>query len=186
MKNVLINNHSFKVKITSEEIQKAVTDIAAAINEDLKGKNPLFLAVLNGSFRFASDLMSQLTIDCEISFVKLASYEGTKSTGKIKQLIGIDENVKGRTVVIIEDIVDTGNTIENVWEQLKGLGPAEIKIATLLFKSDAFIKTVPIEYAAIIIPNDFIVGYGLDYNGYGRNLNDIYVLDYVADDKRNK
>ncbi|MBA3707143.1 MAG: hypoxanthine phosphoribosyltransferase [Bacteroidetes bacterium] len=183
MKNVIINNHSFKIKISSAEIQKAVTDIAGAINHNLKDKNPLFLAVLNGSFMFAADLMRQITIDCEISFVKLASYEGTTSSGKIKQLIGIDENVKGRTVVIIEDIVDTGNTIENIWEQLKGLGPAEIKIATLLFKSDAFIKTVPVEYAAIIVPNDFLVGYGMDYNGLGRNLNDIYVLDYVTDDK---
>lgn len=186
MNNTVINNHSFKIKISSAEIQKAVTELATTINHDLKGKNPLFLAVLNGSFMFAADLMKQLTIDCEISFVKLASYEGTSSTGKIKQLIGIDENIKGRTVVIIEDIVDTGNTIEHVWEQLKGLEPAEIKVATLLFKSDAFLKTVPIEYAAIVVPNDFMVGYGMDYNGFGRNLNDIYVLDYVEDEKRNK
>ncbi|MGQ0828224.1 MAG: hypoxanthine phosphoribosyltransferase [Bacteroidota bacterium] len=186
MGNVVIHNHSFKVKITSGEIQEAVKQLAKTINKDMKDKNPLFLAVLNGSFMFAADLMRQLTIDCEISFVKLASYDGTKSTGKIKQLIGIDEKIKGRTVIVVEDIVDTGNTIENVWDQLKKLGPAEIKIATLLFKSDAFLKTVPIEYAAIIVPNDFLVGYGLDYNGLGRNLNDIYVLDYVEDDKRNK
>ncbi len=183
MNNVVINNHSFKIKITSAEIQKAVTALAKTINHDLKGKNPLFLAILNGSFMFASDLMKQLTIDCEISFVKLSSYEGTTSTGKIKQLIGIDENIKGRTVVIIEDIVDTGNTIENVWKQLKELDPIEIKVATLLFKSDAFLKTVPIEYAAIVVPNDFMVGYGMDYNGLGRNLNDIYVLDYIEEHK---
>ena len=186
MGNVVIHNHSFKIKISSAEIQSAVTELAKTINHDLKGKNPLFLAVLNGSFIFAADLIKQLTIDCEISFVKLASYDGTSSTGKVKQLIGIDEEIKGRTVVVIEDIVDTGNTIESVWEQLKKLAPAEIKIATLLFKSDAFLKSVPIEYAAIIVPSDFLVGYGLDYKGLGRNLNDIYVLDYVEDEKRSK
>ena len=184
MQNVIIHDHSFKVKISSAEIQTAVTELAKTINHDLKDKNPLFLAVLNGSFMFAADLMKQLTIDCEISFVKLASYNGTSSTGKVKQLIGIDEKIEGRTVVVVEDIVDTGTTIENVWEQLEKLKPAEIKVATLLFKSDAFLKSVPVEYAAIIVPNDFLVGYGLDYIGLGRNLNDIYVLDYIEDDKR--
>ena len=110
--------------------------------------------------------------------MKVASYEGTSSTGKVKQLIGLNEDIKGRTVVVIEDIVDTGTTIENVYEQLQKLGAAEIKIATLLFKPDAYKKTVPIHYSAIVVPNDFLVGYGLDYNGLGRNLEDIYVLDY--------
>lgn len=184
MSNVVLHGHTFKVKISAAEIQKAVTDVARQLNTDLKGKNPLFLAVLNGSFIFAADLMKKVTVESEISFVKLASYQGTKSTGKIKKLIGIDEDLKGRTVVILEDIVDSGETIANVLEQLKDLGAAEIKIATLLFKPDAYTKDAHIDYVAIVVPNDFLVGYGLDYNGLGRNLNDIYVLDYVADDKR--
>lgn len=183
MSSVVIHGHTFKIKISSSEILNAVGELAEQINKDLDGKRPLFLSVLNGSFMFASDLMKKVNIECEISFVKVASYEGTSSTGKVKQLIGLNEDIKGRTVVIIEDIVDTGNTIENVWEQLKALGVTEIKIATLLFKPDAYTKTVPIEYAAIVIPNDFIVGYGLDYKGLGRNLEDIYVLDYENDKK---
>ncbi len=183
MSNVLIHGHSFKVKIATAEIQKAVADIARQINADLQGKKPLFLAVLNGSFIFAADLFKKVNVECEISFVKLASYEGTKSSGKFKQLIGINENLKGRTVVIIEDIVDSGDTIENVLDQLNGLGAAEIKIATLLFKPDAYKKSIPIDYAAIVVSNDFLVGYGLDYNGLGRNLPDIYVMDYVAEEK---
>lgn len=181
MSKVVIHGHTFKVKITDAEIQKAVADVAKQINTDLKHKKPLFLAVLNGSFMFASDLMKKVNIESEISFMKLASYDGTSSTGKIKQLIGINEEIKGRTVVIIEDIVDTGTTIEEILEQLKELGAAEIKIATLLFKPKAYTKTFPIEYVAIVVPNDFLVGYGLDYNGYGRNLADIYVLDNTVD-----
>ena len=183
MNSVVIYGHTFKTKISSSEIQKASAEVAKQINKDLKGKQPLFLAVLNGSFMFAADLMKKVNIECEISFVKVASYEGTSSTGKVKQLIGLNEDIKGRTVVVIEDIVDTGNTIENVWEQLKALGVADVKICTLLFKPNAYAKTVPIEYAAIVIPNDFIVGYGLDYKGLGRNLEDIYVLDYENDKK---
>ena len=181
MSKVVIHGRTFKVKITDAEIQKAVTIVAKQINKDLKDKKPLFLAVLNGSFMFASDLMKKVNIESEISFMKLASYDGTSSTGKIKQLIGINEEIKGRTVVIIEDIVDTGTTIEEILEQLKELGAAEIKIATLLFKPKAYTKTFPIEYVAIVVPNDFLVGYGLDYNGYGRNLADIYVLDNTVD-----
>ena len=183
MSNVVIHGHSFKIKIAATEINKAVGDVARQINTQLKDKKPLFLAVLNGSFMFASDLMKKIKIDCEISFVKVASYEGTSSTGTMKQLIGLNEDIKGRTVVIVEDIVDTGSTIENVWEQLKQLGAAEIKVATLLFKPEAYTKTVPIEYAAIVVPNDFLVGYGLDYDGLGRNLEDIYVLDYKEEEK---
>ncbi len=183
MSNVVIHGHSFKIKIAATEINKAVGDVARQINTQLKDKKPLFLAVLNGSFMFASDLMKKIKIDCEISFVKVASYEGTSSTGTMKQLIGLNEDIKGRTVVIVEDIVDTGSTIENVWQQLTELGAAEIKVATLLFKPEAYTKTVPIEYAAIVVPNDFLVGYGLDYDGLGRNLEDIYVLDYKEEEK---
>jgi len=181
MSKVVIHGHTFKIKITAAEIQKAVTDVAKQINIDLKDKKPLFLAVLNGSFMFAADLMKKVNLECEISFMKLASYDGVSSTGNIKKLIGINEEIKGRTIVIIEDIVDTGNTVHNIAEQLKELGAHEIKIATLLFKPKAYTKSLPIEYAAIVVPNDFLVGYGLDYNGLGRNLADIYVLDYVTD-----
>src|ERR1043166_5987848 len=148
MSRVIFHGHTFKTKISSSEILKAVGEVAEQINKDLKGKNPLFLSVLNGSFMFAADLMKKVRIDCEISFVKLASYEGTTSTGKVKQLIGLNEDLKGRTVVVVEDIVDTGNTIENVWDQLKGLGVEDIRIATLLFKPEAYTKSVPIAYAA--------------------------------------
>ncbi|OFY84933.1 MAG: hypoxanthine phosphoribosyltransferase [Bacteroidetes bacterium RIFCSPLOWO2_12_FULL_35_15] len=175
MNSIKIHDLTFEIKITSTEIQQAVSEVATKINTDLKGKKPLFLAVLNGSFMFASDLLKKVTIDCEISFVKVASYEGTSSTGEIKGLIGMNEDIKGRTVVIVEDIVDTGNTVENVWNELKTKGAADVKIATLLFKPLAYTKTLPIDYIAIKVPNDFLVGYGLDYNGLGRNLADIYV-----------
>jgi hypoxanthine phosphoribosyltransferase len=183
MSNVVINGHSFKIKITAAEIKKAVADIAKQINTDLNGKKPLFIAVLNGSFMFAADLMKKITIECGISFIKLESYNGVASTGVIKELIGINEEIKGRTIVIVEDIIDTGNTIESVYNSLKKLGASEIKIATLLFKHEAYTKTIAIDYSAIVAPNDFLVGYGLDYKGLGRNLTDIYVLDYVADEK---
>ena len=128
--------------------------------------------------------MKKIKIDCEISFIKVASYEGTSSTGSMKELIGINEDIKGRTIVIIEDIVDTGSTIESVYKQLQELGASEISVATLLFKPDAYTKSVPIEYTAIVVPNDFLVGYGLDYNGLGRNLEDIYVLDYKIEENK--
>ncbi len=181
---MILHGHSFKIKITASEINKAVTDVARQINTNLKDKKPLFLAVLNGSFMFASDLMKKIKIDCEITFVKVASYEGTTSTGSMKELIGINEDIKGRTVVILEDIVDTGSTIESVYKQLQQLGAAEIKVATLLFKPEAYTKSVPIEYTAIVVPNDFLVGYGLDYDGLGRNLEDIYVLDYKIEENK--
>lgn len=183
MSNVVLHGHHFRIKISAAEIQDAVADVAQQINTDLKDKKPLFLAVLNGSFMFAADLMKKVNIESEISFIKVASYSGTTSTGKVNQLIGINEEVKGRTIVVIEDIVDTGNTIEIISALLKEQGAAEVRIATLLFKPEAYTKSLPIEYTAIVVPNDFLVGYGLDYNGLGRNLADIYVLDYVADKK---
>jgi hypoxanthine phosphoribosyltransferase len=184
MSNVIISGHSFKIKITSAEIQKAVSTIAKRINTDLNNKNPLFLCVLNGSFMFVADLMKKVNIDCNISFIKLTSYEGGMiSSGTIKELIGINEKVEGRTVVIVEDIVDTGETIEFISNQLKVLGAAEIKVVSLLFKPEAYTKSITIDYTAIVAPNDFLVGYGLDYKGHGRNLSDIYVLDYIEDEK---
>jgi hypoxanthine phosphoribosyltransferase len=177
MGKVTLKDKTFRVNIPASEINKAVGEVAHRINSELKDKKPLFLAVLNGSFMFASDLMKKLTIDCEISFVKVSSYHGISTTGSVKQLIGLNEEIKGRTVVIIEDIVDTGLTIEAVVKQLEEMEPAEIKIATLLYKPEAYRKKIDLDYVAIMVPNDFLVGYGLDYDGLGRNLPDIYVLD---------
>lgn len=154
----------------------AVDALAAKINEDLDGELPLFVGVLNGSFMFLGDLMKKVTIPAEISFVKLASYEGTTSTGVVKQLVGLDENIIDRTVVIVEDIVDTGNTIEHLYQSLQTHRPKSIKVATLLFKPAAYTKNVHIDYPALEVPNDFLVGYGLDYDGLGRNLKHIYKL----------
>lgn len=177
MSKVTLKDKTFRINIPANEINKAVGEVAHRINIELKDKKPLFLGVLNGSFMFASDLLKKITIDCEISFVKVSSYSGTNSTGTVKQLIGLDENIKGRTVVIIEDIVDTGLTMEKVLEQLEEMEPEAIKICTLLYKPEAFRKKIDLDYVAIVVPNDFLVGYGLDYDGLGRNLPDIYVLD---------
>lgn len=155
---------------------EAVLELAGRINKDLEGETPLFVGVLNGAFMFLGDLMKHVSIPCEISFVKVASYEGTSSTGMVKQLVGLSENVKDRTVVIVEDIVDTGNTIEHLYQSLLTQRPKSIKVATLLFKPSAYTKDIPIEYAALSVPNNFLVGYGLDYDGLGRNLKHIYKI----------
>ncbi len=176
MKTVKIKDKEFALSITSDKIQKAVCNIARKINTDLAGKDPLFLVVLNGSFMFASDLFKQLTIPCEMSFIKVTSYQGTSSTEEVKMLIGLSENIKGRTIVIIEDIVDTGHTIEDIKNSLKLKDPAEIYICTCLFKPKAYLKSIKLDYVGIEIPNDFIIGYGLDYDGFGRNYADIYKI----------
>ena len=137
---------------------------------------PLFLSVLNGSFMFTADLMKRVNIPCEISFVKLASYQGTSSTGKVKELVGLNEDIEGRTVVIVEDIIDTGFTMERLVETLRARNPKDIRIATLLVKPDKLQVKLDIDYVAMNIPNDFIVGYGLDYDGKGRNYRDIYTV----------
>jgi hypoxanthine phosphoribosyltransferase len=174
MESIQIHNKSFRLYIRAEEIKTAVKAVAKRINTDLKGKKPLFLAVLNGSFIYAGDLLRELGMECEISFVKLASYEGVSSTGKVKELIGLDRDIRGRTIVVIEDIVDTGVTLETLYHQLNMGGPAEIRTTALLFKPDAYTKQIKVDYPAIEVPNDFLVGYGLDYDGLGRNLGDIY------------
>jgi hypoxanthine phosphoribosyltransferase len=166
----------FEISITEARIVNAIKNIAKNIAKDLRDKDPLLICVLNGSFMFASDLMKEMSFNCEISFVKLSSYEGTHTTGKVKQLIGLNEDIKGRYVVLLEDIVDTGTTIVNVVDQLKKLGPADVRVATMLFKPEAYTQDMKIDYIGLEIPNDFIVGYGLDYNGYGRNLRNIYTV----------
>lgn len=173
---ITVKDKQFRLSITEVEIAKAVNNVATQINKDLSDKNPLFLCVLNGAFMYAADLMKQINFPCEISFVKLASYQGTSSTGKIKEMIGINESIKGRNVVVVEDIVDTGFTMQNIISSLKEKGAESIHVCTFLQKPDALQCDINIDYVAIKIPNDFIVGYGLDYDGYGRNLKEIYTV----------
>lgn len=178
MATIDIKDKTFETLIPEEEIMRRVKTVADRISNDLKGKKPLssrgFFPF--GSFIFAADLMRMLTIESEISFVKMTSYQGTESTGKVKKLVGLNEDIEGRTVVIVEDIVDSGLTMEKMIEYLKEFKPAEIHICTLLLKPDNLKRNLDIEYIAMEIPNDFIVGYGLDYDGLGRNLRDIYVV----------
>ena len=176
MKTVTLKDKTFGISIPETELLKAVDNVAEKMNADLKGKNPLFLIVLNGAFMFASDLLKRVEIPAQLSFVKVSSYCGTCSSGNVTELIGLNEDVKGRTVVIIEDIVDSGRTMYGMVEKLKSMGVGELRIATLFFKPEALKYDLKIDYAAMEIPNDFIVGYGLDYDGYGRNLRDIYTL----------
>jgi len=175
MNQIKIRDREFKLFISGEKINSVIQELAAKISSDLKDKDPLFVCVLNGAFMFASELFKSLDfVESEITFVKMASYRGTHSTGIIRQLIGLNEVIEGRTVVVLEDIVDSGSTIENIINQLKEMNPGEIRIATLLFKPAAVIKEIQLDYVGMEIPNDFIVGFGLDYDGYGRNLKDIY------------
>ena len=169
MDTIQIKDKRFRTFITENEILKQVARVADEINRDLADENPLFVSVLNGSFMFTSDLMKHLNMPCELSFVKLASYEGTSSTGKVKELVGLNNDITGRTVVIVEDIVDTGFTMERLIETLRQRNPKDIRIATLLVKPDKLQVKLDIHYVAMNIPNDFIVGYGLDYDGLGRN-----------------
>jgi hypoxanthine phosphoribosyltransferase len=176
MNTIQIKDKKFAVSISEKEIQEQVTRVADEINRDLVGKNPLFLSVLNGSFMFTADLMKRVNIPCEISFVKLASYQGVSSTGVIKEVIGVNEDLTDRTIVIVEDIVDTGLTMQRLIETLGTRAPKEIRIATLLVKPGKLKVDLDIKYVAFKIPNDFIVGYGLDYDGYGRNYPEIYTV----------
>lgn len=174
---IQIKDKKFRISYPEAEIQKRIKVVADRINKEMAGKNPLLLAVLNGSFIFAADLMRMITIPCEISFVKLASYQGTTSSGKIKEIFGINEDLTGRTVIIVEDIVETGRTIRQMIESLGTRGPESIHICTLLLKPERMEKPLlDIDYPVMEIPNDFIVGYGLDYDQQGRNLRDIYTL----------
>jgi len=162
--------------ISSRKIQDSITIIAKKIDKDFKNQNPLFLAVLNGSFLFAADLLKKIKIECEISFIKVSSYAGITSTGKINALIGVNENLHKRPVIILEDIVDSGNTLEAVMGEIKKHNPDTIRIATLFFKPEAYKKKIILDYVGLKVPNKFLVGYGLDYNGLGRNLKDVYAL----------
>lgn len=174
MNTVQVKDKQFALYISEEKLLKRVKEVAEQLNADLAGKNPLFLVVLNGSFVFAADLLRDITIPCEITFVRVASYEGTCSTGEIKQLLGLTQDIKGRTVVIVEDIIDTGFTMKELLHMLEEKEPAEIHITSLLVKPGNLKVDLNIPYRCFDIENDFIVGYGLDYDHEGRNLRHIY------------
>src|ERR1035437_524793 len=176
MHTITVKDKIFSPFITASEIDHAISKIAVSMNEDLAGKNPLFLIVLNGAFMFAADLVKKLNFPCELSFIKLASCYETKSCVKVRELIGLNEDLTGRTIVVIEDIIDTGITLGDLMETVKSKNAVEVKLAALLFKPKAFQKSYPIDYVGLEIPNDFIVGDGLDYDGYGRNYPDIYKI----------
>ena len=176
MDSIKIEDKSFRVSIPEAEIKTRVKALAEQMSKDLEGKNPIFLAVLNGAFIFAADLMREMTIPCEISFVKLASYQGTTSTGKVKEVFGINEDLSGRTVVIVEDIVESGQTMKQMIESLGTRNPASVQICTLFFKPEKLKEELTLDYVAFRIPDDFILGYGLDYDGLGRELKDVYTI----------
>lgn len=176
MKTIQIHDKKFTLSIPEEDIQKAVKNVAEAINKEMSESNPLFICVLNGAFMFAGDLMKTIDFPCEITFVKLSSYEGIYTTGSVKEVIGLNESVVDRNVIVVEDIVDTGITMERILNSLTAKGAKSIRVATFLQKPDALQRDIRVDYVAMKIPNDFIVGYGLDYDGYGRNLKDIYTV----------
>jgi adenylate kinase len=176
MNTIKLHDLHFEPFIEEQEVNTIVQQLVSQVQEDCKGETPLFIGILNGSFMFVSDFVKSYKGDCEVSFVKLASYQGTSSTENVKQLVGINENLEGRTVVILEDIIDTGNTLQEIYNIFKDKKVKQLKIATLFFKPDVFKKELPIDYIGKSIPDKFIVGYGLDYNGLGRNIPAIYQL----------
>lgn len=176
MKSVQLLDKTFGISYPESQIQEAIDQIAIRMKDELEDTNPIFLVVLNGAYMFASDLMKRLEFSAQLQFIKLASYEGTHRNEEIKELIGLTCNIKGRTVCVVEDIVDSGATMKKLINTLKRQGAETIKVCTLLDKAEARKYPVKIDYAALTIPNEFIVGYGLDYNEYGRNLKDIYTL----------
>jgi hypoxanthine phosphoribosyltransferase len=176
MKEIRILDKNFREFLTEKVIQERIEELAMQINKDLAGKDIVFLGILNGAFLFAADLFRRIDFQAKISFVKLASYQGTSSSGSIKELIGWNEDIKNKTIVVVEDIVDTGNTLERIVDELVIRKATEIRIAALLYKPEAYTKDIPIDYIGFEIPNDFVVGFGLDYDGFGRNLPSVYTL----------
>lgn len=176
MSTLKVHDKEFVPYITSAQIEEQVTRVAGEINKDYAGKNPLFIAILNGAFIFAADLFKKITIEAEICFIKLASYKGVKSTGKVITAIGLDAELYGRDVIILEDIVDTGKTLSQFLPQLQHHHPASLKVAALLHKPSATVHSIKIDYLGFTIPDKFVLGYGLDYDGHGRNIKEIYQL----------
>ena len=179
MELIKVHDKQFKPYISAEQISEQVKRVAAEINRDYAHKKPLFIAILNGAFMFASDLFKEITIEAEICFIKLASYKGVASTGQVVTAIGLDVDIVGREVIIIEDIIDTGKTLSHFLPQLKYHHPASLKIAALLHKPEALIYNIKINYLGFTVPNNFLIGYGLDYDGLGRNIKEIYQLQQV-------
>ncbi len=178
MKNITLHDKEFRLLIASAEIDKIITDMATRMNNDLKEEHPLFLSILNGSFMFASDLIKQITIPgTQISFLKIASYKGTSSCGEVEELIGLKEDIQGRTIVILEDIIDSGKSMSYLLKYLKDKNPRQIFVASLFHKPKATVCQIPIHYKGIELENDFVVGRGLDYDGLGRNYPDLYILN---------
>ncbi|NLA24177.1 MAG: hypoxanthine phosphoribosyltransferase [Bacteroidales bacterium] len=175
-KKVKLYDKEFVSFISNDEIVHSIKELASKMQEELVGEEIVALCVLNGCFMFAGELFKHFEIPCTVSFVKLASYEGTESTGNVKQIMGLNEQIKGKTVIIVEDIVDSGETIVKLVELLKAQNPKQIKVATMLLKPEAYKKDIHIDYVALTIPNKFVVGHGLDYDGLGRNLKDIYQI----------
>ncbi len=173
---ITLLDKEFTLLLPAEKIQARVQSIADQMNSDLKDEDVIFIGILNGAFMFASDLLRKISFNAQVSFVKLSSYHSTTSTGNVRRLIGINEELKDKTVVIIEDIIDTGNTIENIIRQIKSFRPRQIYISTLLLKPEYYIKEIRLDYIGFQIPKEFVVGYGLDYQGYGRNLRNIYKI----------
>jgi len=176
MNKVKIHDKEFKVSITAGEIQKRIAELGKQVSEEMDGKKPMFVAVLNGAFLFAADLLKHVSCECEITFVRVSSYAGTQSTGQVRNLVGLNEKIEGRTIILVEDIVDTGDTAMYLIKEMMKEHPLEIKIASLLLKPKALKHELHVDYTGFEVPNDFLVGYGLDYDGIGRNLNDIYTL----------
>ena len=175
-KTIQVKDKSFSVSISERALKRQIKRVAEEINKDYAGRKPVFLAVLNGSFIFAADLLREIDLPCEISFVKLASYEGTSSTGSIREVIGLNIDITGRPVIIVEDIVDTGLTMAHMLETLQNQNPESIDICTLLLKPTKLQVKLDVRYCCKEIPDDFVVGYGLDYDGFGRNTKDIYTI----------
>ncbi len=169
-----IHDQKFEIFISSEQIRKKINEIALRINRDYADANPLFLSILNGAFIFTADLFREIIIPAEVSFIKLKSYRRMETSGKVKELLGLEHNIFNRNIVIVEDIVDTGKTLNHILDEFAELGAKSIEILTLLHKPDATINHINLKYVGFEIPNDFVVGYGLDYDGYGRNLKDLY------------
>jgi hypoxanthine phosphoribosyltransferase len=178
MSQIKLYDKTFQLFILSESIQLTVKNMAEKITKDLKDKNPVFIGILNGAFMFTSDLIKHLRFDCNITFVKLSTYRNDSSTGKCQKLIGLNDDLSGRTVVITEDIIDTGFTIKCIYDEIKKNNPSEIRVASMFFKPDACKKSIHIDYVGMEVENEFIVGYGLDYNGLGRNYQDVYKIKY--------
>ena len=176
MDRITVHGRNFRKYINHASILEAVSGVAQKINQDYAGRRPLFLSVLNGSFMFTSDLLKGIDLECELSFIRLASYEGTDSTGTVRSLLNVGKEVAGRDLIILEDIIDTGNTVDFLLHHLEQFEAASISLATLLFKPEAYKKQHAVKYVGIEVPNDFLLGYGLDYDGLARNLPDIYVL----------